>query len=76
MSIRIVISLVTEDDVIRYGNEVQSELISNRAAPVRNQFGSYLIPYLIIIRNRAFEIGDGTRTATQVSRCCFLATLS
>jgi len=28
--------------------EVQSELILNRAALVRNQFGSYLIPYLII----------------------------
>ena len=46
MGIRIV-SLVTGDDVILYGNEVQSELISNRAALVRNQFGSYLIPYLI-----------------------------
>ena len=48
MGIRIVSSLVTRDDVIRYRNEVQSELISNCAALVRNQFGSYLIPYLII----------------------------
>ena len=47
MGIRIVSSLVTRDDVIRYRNEVQSELISNCAALVRNQFGLYLIPYLI-----------------------------
>jgi len=47
VGIQIVSSLVTRDDVLRYGNEVQSELISNHAALVQNQFGPYLIPYLI-----------------------------
>ena len=56
MGIRIVSSLVTGDDVICYGNEVQLELILNRAL-VQNHFGSYLIPYLTRIK----KINNGTR---------------
>ena len=72
MGIRIV-SLVTGDDVILYGNEVQSELISNRAALVRNQFGSYLIPY------RIFEIEHSGRlnsATVQLPRYVLLSSYS
>ena len=70
MGIRVV-SLVTEDDVIRYGNEVQSELISNRAALVRNQFGSYLIPYLMERIGRLKLVT--VQLPRYVLRYCFLA---
>jgi len=73
MGIRIV-SLVTGDDVIRYGNEVQLELISNRAALVRNQFGSYLIPYLIFEIERIGRLKLVTvQLPRYVLRYCFLA---
>ena len=61
---------MTGDDVIRYGNEVPSELISNRAL-VQNQFGSYLIPYLMERIGRLKLVT--VQLPRYVLRYCFLA---
>ena len=67
-------SLVTGDDVLRYGNEVQSELISSRAALVRNQFRSYLILYLIFEIECIGHLKSATvQLPRYVLRYCFLA---